>query len=287
MTIDTCFADSQYMRKDRGNSGMAEGSPKFDRPPVTETVISAQFSRLENFSAAHAGWFWKKHLLEEWTKVQETFRLDDQFELFDEGGGWVRPALRLSDKEKARIQFTGNNDERMIQVQDTRFILNWRKRKADYPTYKKLFGDFSSELHKFQGFAREADLGAIEFNQWEMTYVNSIPKGELWEKPSDWSRIVPTLALPAAAKGVSADTMGGNWRFVLDGQRGRLYVTARHLRKESGEVLSLELTARGPVREDTGQSLDDGLSIGHSAIVWTFVALTSPMAQEYWGRRLS
>ncbi|OLB29539.1 MAG: hypothetical protein DMG41_37135 [Acidobacteria bacterium] len=36
--------------------------PKFDAPPVVETVLSVQFSSLPGFATAHAGWFWKEYL---------------------------------------------------------------------------------------------------------------------------------------------------------------------------------------------------------------------------------
>jgi len=63
---------------------MPEGLPEFGAPPVTETVLSAQFARLPNFSSEMAGWFWKQYLSSEWAKAKDAPRIEDQFERFDE-----------------------------------------------------------------------------------------------------------------------------------------------------------------------------------------------------------
>ena len=68
----------------------ADDLPKFDAPPVVETALSIQFSRLPEFTTAMAGWFWKSYLTKladgaKWNKVVEVPRLEDEFEKFGEG----------------------------------------------------------------------------------------------------------------------------------------------------------------------------------------------------------
>src|SRR5579872_6141104 len=78
---------------------MADTLPKFDAPPVVETLISVQFNPLPNFTAAMTGWFWKSYLddagLGKWTKTQEAPPLQDQFEQFGPDGGWAIQGLQF------------------------------------------------------------------------------------------------------------------------------------------------------------------------------------------------
>ena len=264
---------------------MRKASPKFERPPVVETVVGAQFARLPAFTAAHAGWFWKTRLPENWGTVEEAPRLDDQFERFGEGEGWVMPALKLSPLEVARTQIVRDDDERMIQIQDSRLILNWRKRSGGYPTYEVLIEEFKKLLGDFERFAMDAGVGKIEYNQWEVTYINHVPRGEFWQSPADWVNLLPQIQIPAMADEVRGETISASWRCLIGDQQGRLYTTVRHGKVETGEVLSIDLTARGPA--DNRDGLLRGLDIGHDAIVWSFVAFTDEDAQrKFWKRSL-
>ena len=85
---------------------------------------------------------------------------------------------------------------------------------------------------------------------------------------------------------LSLDTMSCNWRFRLDGDRGRLHAMCRHALVggvEGSEALLLNLTARGPVAE--GQTWESGFDLAHRAIVQSFAAMTSAEAHKEWKRR--
>ncbi len=266
--------------------------PKFDAPPVIETVLSAQFARLEQFSNAHAGWFWKNYLGAEWSHVQSAPRLDDQFERFGDEVRWGLPlGIRVvPGMESERLQILRDDDESMMQVQDSRLIYNWRKQKHDYPSYDKVLHEFKNAYSNFEKFVKDARLGSLELNQWEVTYVNHIAKGELWNNFSDWAKIFPRL--PVLVEGVpnlGAEDFRGTWRLAFGDKQGRLHVTLNHGRtgSEKGtEVIRLELTARGPVDLAKGFDLWNGFAIAHSTIVNYFAAMTSSTAHRYWKRRV-
>jgi len=271
---------------------MGNTSPKFANPPLVETVASAQFAPLDGFSTALVGWFWKGGFLsKEWTQVAEAPRLEDQFEKFDGKGGWGRHAIKLLPPgQPERIQIIQRGGDRMIQVQNTRFIFNWRKQEGNYPGYTVLAQEFRELFAQFQSFLRGAGFeDGARLNQWEITYVNHLPKGELWDSPKDWGKIFPKLYYPAEGPGATLDTMGGNWRYTIGG-KGRLYVAMEHAKTmppdmEGGEVLALNLTARGPIGGDHGVPLGEGLNLGHDSIVNSFTAMTSSEAQRHWERR--
>src|SRR5262245_19738952 len=108
------------------------GTVKFANPPIIELVLGAQFSPLTKLTAGHFGLFWKE-LGDDWTEPGDGPLIADQFELFD------RPKWRTAGGVQLRLEpmrlpgrFTlGNRDkDRLVQIQNTRFHLNWRKREA-------------------------------------------------------------------------------------------------------------------------------------------------------------
>jgi len=270
---------------------MTKNLPEYDSPPVVETVLSAQFNRLQGYTNAHAGWFWKNYLDEDWVKISQEMRLDDQFERFGEEQKWVprpRGVQFVPAEGTERTQIQSNDGERMIQVQDSRFIYNWRKRDKGYPSFEKNLPQFKDNFEKFKKFSRDAQLGEIELNQWEVTYVNHVPKGELWQELKDWSNIFPSFFIPARdTSELSLDNFNGSWRSVIKENCGRLYTQisrGKILSPDGPELIIIEITARGPITKENGISLEQGFDVGHEYIVKAFTEMTSEKAHSYWKR---
>lgn len=264
--------------------------PKFKNPPVVETVLGVQFDPLPKFCNAHLGAFWQS-LGSDWPNVSDVPSLDPQFERFGEGKTWQAAGfqLRLSQELNTRLQIRNRSNDRMIQVQDGRLHYNWLGLDdGEYPTYEKVKPEFDWVLGVFQQFVAGESLGELLPNQWEVTYVNHIPKGTVWNEPHDWMGLLQSFAgLPAKKRSIRLESFGGEWHYEIQPQRGRLHVNLAHgLRKKPVEqqVLVLNLTARGPVkhRDQPGPTLDEGLCIGHETIVRAFKDLTSDKAHEYW-----
>jgi hypothetical protein len=177
----------------------------------------------------------------------------------------------------------------MIQVQATRFLYNWQQRDAVYPSYDKMRGEFDRLFADFCRFASEAELGEVVPNQWELTYVDHISRGPLWESPADWEKVLPGIFAPRwTLRGTRLESMGGEWHCEIEPRRGRLHIVMQHVRVGSAsgpEVLQLQTTARGSVHKEPGWDLDAGLRLGHDVIINAFLEMTSPQAQHAWGRR--
>lgn len=260
--------------------------PAYDAPPVVETVHGAQFNPIPEFNEAYAGWFWKKHLPAEWTKSAIVPRLEDQFERFGDQKIWGPELLFMIRPSTGgeRTQLIHRDDERMIQIQSTRFLYNWKKGgpSQPYPSYEKLLPEFKKSLGAFEQFAQQMGNKLI-FNQWEVTYVNHIPKGKLWASPHDWPSIFPRFStLANDVKGQQPDGFRGEWSLSIDDNVGRLHIDLKHARHTATnqELLALQLTARGPVTET--MSLEAGLNKGHESIVRSFDAMISPDARKHW-----
>ncbi len=257
----------------------------FNSPPVVEVVLGVQFRALPGFSTAHAGWFWKQFLDSNWVKAKDAPRLDDQLERFGTEIFVAAPPIQFRPGDTPeRMQLFHADDQRMIQLQDTRFIYNWRKRQGDYPTYEGLLPEFRRCYGRFYEFVQHAGLGELSLNQWEIVYVNQIAPGELWTTPNDWPRIFPQFYVPGAGvPGQSFGTFGGEWHQVLGDNQGRLRISLKHGKTppRGTELLILTFTARGPV---TGKDPEQGFALGHDAVVNNFLSMTAESAHKAWGR---
>lgn len=264
---------------------MPDSLPKYDSPPVVETVLGVQHKPLEGFTTAHVGLFWSSLDNQRWRSAVEVPRLEDQYESPGPKFRPQVPELKLRQTvEPNRIQLVRDDDERVIQIQDTRFIYNWRRRSGSYPSYGVLLPDFQESLRAYQDFLSGAGLGRLHPNQWEVTYVNHIPTGELWTTPHEWPL---ALLVDAAARvdSVQLESFGGQWQFAIDRDRGRLHVRVKHgkTKDPEQEILIIEMTARGAA--DSLNSLYEGLDLGHEVIVRTFTEITSEAAHRHWERR--
>ena len=218
-------------------------------------------------------------------------RLLPQFEKFGEEGAWqvpMPPLVIQGAPQPERILLINEGDDRIIQLQNDRFHYNWRKRGGDYPSFAKIYPEFRPRLQTFEDFVRDSGLEAPLYNQWELTYFNSIPKGELWNSSSDWVAIFPGLfgQIDARENSISIVNPRPACSSSRSPRREVVFMSSRSTpRLESGEeVLQVNLTARGPViTGDAGWDLETGMAIGHTALVRTFRAIASPKARSHWG----
>lgn len=264
--------------------------PDYERPPVVETILGVQFDRLAGFRNAHLGAFWKSLDQAEWPSVADVPSLQPQFERFTEAARWAKGIqLQVSQDPACRLQIKNKDGDRMIQLQNNRLHFNWLgEAGGDYPRYEKVRKGFTDALSRLVEFAAAEQLGDFRPNQWQVTYLNHIPKGTVWQTPDDWGFFQPLRPVPNIEGVIQCESFSGEWHFVIPDQRGRLHVRWQHGRKsepEQQEMIVLTLTARGPLEEgedDTTRILN-GLSLGRETIVRTFAKLMSDKANHYWG----
>lgn len=261
----------------------------FEHPPIAELVLGAQFSPLTKVTSGHFGVFWKS-LGDEWVDPSDGPPLDDQFERFDQPRWAQTPRLQLH-LEPVRLPgrfLVGHRDkQRMMQVQATRFHLNWRKRDEFYPSYGRLVNEFETVFSRFEEFTATAGLGAVSVNQWELTYVDAFPQGDYWESPSDWPSFLPGLfGTLRSADGLVLETRVAEWSYEITPKKGRLYIAAQLGRTsdDGRPALLLQTTARGPVGKNGVESLRAGLDVGHEAALGTFLRVTSDEIKTRWGK---
>ena len=106
----------------------------FEYPPVVETVLPAQFERLAGMRLVHLGLFWDK-VKDRFPQTEERPALIPVIEHFPDPmvtSGRVRfEAAEIP--ELPRLWALNKNGTEMIQIQNDRFIKNWRKQGESDP----------------------------------------------------------------------------------------------------------------------------------------------------------
>jgi uncharacterized protein (TIGR04255 family) len=264
-----------------------EHLPDFDNPPVVETVLSVQFEPLPLVQAAHLGLLWSEYRAA-FPKTEERPALEPVIEQFPEN-----PAARVGLKFQAlesfptpRIWFANDQGSEMIQVQNDRFVKNWRKEgeSHQYPHYDETIRPhFDRDYGIFLAFLEKNQLGTPHVNQCEVTYVNHILAGEGWEHYGDVDRIFTFWRSTDLLPPGPPEDLRLHTRFVIPGKDGqpigRLHVDVQPAIRTSDNrpMYLLHLTARGQVGDAV-----DFFDIGREWIVTTFKRLTTNSMHNIW-----
>ena len=190
--------------------------------------------------------------------------------------------------EMPRLWLLNTAGTEMIQVQRDRFIKNWRKAadKDHYPHYEPIIKPaFQRDFYEFQAFLAEENLGTVNVNQCEVTYVNHIVSGHGWETFDELHRIFtfwePT---PDPIPG-RTDDCRVHARFTIRADQtpiGRLHVDIQPALRttDNQPMYVMNLTARGMC--GTGFDFFD---IGRQWIVRTFEQLTTRHMHDIWRKK--
>jgi uncharacterized protein (TIGR04255 family) len=265
--------------------------PEFEDPPVSEVALSVLFSPLVNWRAVHAGVYWSR-ISGQYPHTETHPPLPMQIEQFDPN--FVqRPAIQfeLVNPDVSRFWFVGAPPTKLIQLQRDRFVINWRKVKGDeiYPRYLgEMRPRFDREWKDFEAFATQQNIGTIDVQQCELTYINDFLQGQGWNTFSDSL----SLFAPWWTGGTDGflplpETLGLSGSFRLSGDRGRLHFNAMHVRRQidNRESIRLELVARGRPVSGAHDDVLAWMDLGHEWIVRGFADLTSKQAHALWKRK--
>jgi uncharacterized protein (TIGR04255 family) len=266
--------------------------PDFSNPPVSEVVFSIQFDSLDRFSAAHIGVLWGK-FRERFPVVEEHLPMAPVVERFDLRSS-PKVQVRLEERPPTpRVWFLNENSTELIQVQQDRFLHNWRKVQGleTYPRYEPIREHFEEEVEALMAFLRDENLGTLTVNQCELTYVNHISTAGSWERHGqlhqvlrNWRPLEGTELLP------EPEDIGLNIRFAIPGEPGakigRLNVSVQPAWRTSDRspALVMNLTARG---EPLGEGMPGAFrffDLARNWIVKGFADLTTEEMHRAWNR---
>lgn len=268
--------------------------PEYESPPVSEVAVALQFDPLEDLKATHLGLLWQE-FREAFPEIEEHSPRDSTVESFgvptDIGG---TPNVQVINKPPVpRVWFLTEDGAELIQVQQDRFVFNWRRRDPSgaYPRYKHVRARFRTNLTLFLDFLAREQLGKAVFNQCELTYINLIKPGEGWKTHGQMGNVIP-MVQSRYSDGFLAEpeAINFNVRYQIprdDEPIGRLHIEGQsaYLKEGLTPVIRLRLTARGAPTEPSVLGGFEFLDVGHEWIVRGFTSVTSETMHRIWGRK--
>jgi uncharacterized protein (TIGR04255 family) len=258
-------------------------------------VLSVQFEPLTALRAAHFGLLWDRFRTD-FPKTQEHAPLERAVEEFG-----VRPSfgiglrLELVDKPPVtRCWFLNDAETMLIQVQRDRLIVNWRKGAGEqpYPHFDSVLDLFVRAYSEFDQFIQREQLGQLVPDQCEVTYIDHITGGGVWERHGQLDRV---LAAWSSVKHDDFPLDLENARlalqYIIPGDSnepvGRLHVHVQpaNRRSDDAPIIVMNTTARGRPLGDGLDGVRRFFVTGRAWAVRAFVALTSPEMQQIWEKR--
>jgi len=273
---------------------MTRPLPEFDNPPVTEVVLGVQFEKLDSLKTPQLGYIWQA-FRDRFPQTEGKPALDPVFEQFGPRPG-RRPGVRLQLVEappEPRLWFLNESGTELAQVQQDRFVRNWRKREdaEEYPRYRNLRELFRRDFEAFCGLIEREQWGSVEPNQCEVTYVNLIAAGEGWEDHGDLDKVLTVFSARYSDDHLQKpEQVVVNVQYVLSDEggepTGRLRIAANPVLRASDNrpAIRLSLTARG---KPEGSGIEGAMAFldrGHEAVVRGFTSITTPEMHKVWKR---
>jgi uncharacterized protein (TIGR04255 family) len=261
--------------------------PSYKNPPVIEVVAGVTFNKLEDLLVPHFGIFWQK-LRETYPSCQHAPSLDFRPDRFEVSAGFSTEPFPLP---LPRIWLLNKKQNELIQLQNNRFLFNWRKMDETelYPRYEHVIQVYKENFTIFEQFLEEEDLGKLNYSNCELTYINHIFKGEGWGSVTDIQKVLPDLTWRSAENRFLPEPLHLGWQalFSLPDDNGQLQVKLEQGFRKSDhrEVLVLELTASRSIKDNSLAEIWNWFELAHEWIVRGFTDLTEKNVQvSVWGR---
>jgi len=246
----------------------------FRKPPVNEVVCGMRFRPPDRLRIPHIGLLWDKFRAD-YPILQHAPPISSALGeiLVDSITGFPLP----------RVWFINPSEDQLIQFQYDRFYFNWRRKKHEYPRYEHVISNFEAVLNAIKDLFKDYELGEVEPMEYELSYINHIPKGSGWTTIDDLPEIFSDFIWHKTKTRFLPDPENITWtsRFSLSEKRGHLTVSLREaVRKEDTlPVLIFELKVNGFNKENNIRNWYD---LARQWIVRGFTDLTTEKMHKIW-----
>ncbi|MCW5632448.1 MAG: TIGR04255 family protein [Rubrivivax sp.] len=254
--------------------------PHYGKPPLNEVVFTLRV-RSPGFRIGHVGLFW--------SKVRDTFPQVASQPPIGSADGQV-PVEEPTGLPWIRTWLISKDETRLLQVQQDRFIFNWRQRgEHEYPRFESLRLEAFRWFEAYEQFHIDAGLGALSLVGTELSYINHIKQGVEVSALDEIASVLPFLNAPAAGALGRPRVLGWSGQFELPGGAGllRAQVGLAVQRQSKAQLYQFELMAQS--RQGVVGSLaaaNPWFDGARKAIVLTFADLTDMRVQrDIWERR--
>lgn len=252
------------------------GLPDYDNPPLNEIAVGVHFEPLTGWQTRHVGQYWGE--------ISKEFpNTEDQPPIIEVQQG---PRFEILQLPPLRRTFLVSADEAfVIQLQESRFLLNWRKKQPNhvYPRFGAFFRKFVGHWGHFSDFVAREKVGSLRPARYELTYVNHIEQTEnpvsstveRYARIFNWSSLKAQFLPPPTGINVV-------WTFTMPEQLGFAQANlSQGVRADGRAVLVLVMSCTGSASPRV--SLDDWFAAAHKWLSQGFKELTTDTARSEWG----
>ena len=265
--------------------------PDYEKPPVVEVVFAIKTASLP-LTVVDLAKFGLDYL-QEYPNKQEQPPTAMAVESFSPEEQNIAPSLALlSGVPPIRLWFQSSDRTKLVQLQRDWFAYNWQGASSEtpYPRYDNIEERFFQTWDNWTAFAKSLGFTDIPVTQCELTYINHIVPGSVWESQGQLAKV---LRIAGSADGFLAEPEDGQVMFryrITDAGRdaGRLYVQATPgIRPtDRSPLIQLILTARGAPAPNNRDGMLHFFRLAHTWIVNGFASVTTEEAQEQlWERK--
>lgn len=269
-----------------------DGLPDFGDPPLVETALSLQFESLQAFSLVHVGMLWNEFRTS-FPRVEEHPPLGGARETFRVPSPASVGVTIERKPPLPRVWFLNESRSQLIQVQEDRFIHNWRKEgnaSTAHPRYERIRESYLGEVRKFEEFLNNEQIGQVVVNQCEVIYVNHIEPCQVWHKHAELEKIIRSWTARSHSFLPEAESGSVEQKFVMKSESGvplgRLHasLTPAWKAEDQSPILVLTLIARGSPLFDGIDGAFAFFDLGRRWIVKGFTDLTTTEMHRVWRR---
>ena len=253
--------------------------PSYKNPPVNEVVCGMRFDTPDRLRIPHIGFLWDK------------FRTDYPIIQHAPPIASVKGEILIDEVTGLplqRVWFINKTDDQLIQFQFDRFYFNWRRRRSDYPRYAHVIKNFEDLLNTIRNFFSEFELGELKPIEYELSYINHIPKGQGWNKIDDLPKIFSDFVWKQTKERFLPNPEKIAWQteFPMPEKMGHLIINLKQATRTEDKVtlLVLELKTRGIGKSASKEAIREWFDLAHEWIVRGFTDLTTPEIQKIWER---
>lgn len=240
----------------------------FAKPPVNEVALGQVFSPRLDLLIPHFGKFWDL-LGSEYPKVAHAQPvIDEQAE---------PPADPISGLYLPRVWFLTEDETRLIQLQQDRLFVNWRKTPeftGTYPRFPSIREEFERVSAIFDEFLTKTLGQPTTISRHELSYINIIPLEEAKiAGVGDFHKVLKCFKWESETIVGAPKKISVNYMFEPDpSTKFTVRINSAKRISDSTDVLKMELLAKEvPGSKTRGQWIDDA----HQFIVQSFKELTS------------
>ena len=270
--------------------------PHFAKAPLFEVAISVQFEPLQRLVVPEIGLLWQ-HYGPKYPHVEQHPQVEPAIERLGVRQSVSRmPKFELvAEAPLPRIWFLSDDKKELLQIQQDRFIRNWRKLSSsdEYPRYEDhIRPEFMADFQDFQAFLVANEIGRVIPNQCEVTYVNYIDPGNGFATHAHIGRVFSIWQQDFSETSIyEIENATFSVRYLIRSESGefigRLHASAQPVYRGNDDQVAFQLrfVARGKPFSSDLDGIIKFVDEGRERIVRLFADITTPEMHEVWERK--